>query len=150
VLNPIATILQTHPAVVVDGALATELERRGCDLRDPLWSARVLIEAPDLIQQVHAAHFAAGADAAITASYQATFAGFARRGLSADAAADLLRCSVQLAVAARDTFWADLANRAGRPRPFVAASIGPYGAFLNDGSEYRGDYVSGLTTSWAA
>ncbi|MFL5805511.1 MAG: homocysteine S-methyltransferase family protein, partial [Roseiflexaceae bacterium] len=74
-LNPIATILQTYPAVVLDGALATELERRGCDLRDPLWSARVLIEAPDLIRQVHDAYFAAGADVAITASYQATFAG---------------------------------------------------------------------------
>jgi len=139
-LNPIATILQMYPAVVLDGALATELERRGCDLRDPLWSARALIEAPDLIRQVHAAYFAAGADAAITASYQATFAAFARRGLSADAAAELLRRSVQLAVAARDTFWADPANRPGRPRPFVAASIGPYGAFLHDGSEYRGDY----------
>ncbi len=47
---------------------------------------------------------------------------------------------MQLAVAARDTFWADPASRIGRPRPFVAASVGPYGAFLNDGSEYRGDY----------
>ncbi len=141
--DPIATILQTQPFVVLDGALATELERRGCDLRDPLWSARVLIEAPELIQQVHADYFAAGADCAISASYQATFEGFARRGLGADAAAELLRRSVQLAVAARDAFWADPANRLGRPRPFVAASVGPYGAFLHDGSEYRGDY--GLT-----
>lgn len=138
--DPIAAILQTQPFVVLDGALATELERRGCDLRDPLWSARVLIEAPELIQQVHADYFVAGADCAISASYQATFEGFARRGLGADAATELLRRSVELAVAARDVFWADPANRLGRPRPFVAASVGPYGAYLNDGSEYRGDY----------
>ena len=139
-LDPIAAALQTQPVVVLDGALATELERRGCDLRDPLWSARVLMEQPHLIRQVHADYFAAGADCAITASYQATFAGFTRRGLSAAQAADLMRLSVQLAVDARDAFWDDPANRAGRARPFVAASIGPYGAFLADGSEYRGDY----------
>lgn len=138
--NPIATILETQPVVVLDGAMATELERRGCDLHDPLWSAKVLLEAPELIRRVHADYFAAGADAAITASYQATFPGFAERGLSEEAAANLMRRSVELAVEARDAFWADGANRANRPRPFVAASIGPYGAFLADGSEYRGDY----------
>src|SRR5829696_8257371 len=106
-LNPIATIVQTHPFVVLDGAMATELERRGCDLNDPLWSARVLVEAPELIRQVHADYFAAGADCAITASYQATFEGFAGRGMGAEAAAELMRCSVRLAVEARDAFWAD-------------------------------------------
>lgn len=141
--NPIATILQAQPVVALDGALATELERRGCDLRDPLWSARVLLEAPHLIRDVHADYFAAGADCATTASYQATFAGFARRGLSESQAADLMRLSVQLALEARDAFWAHEANRAGRSHPFVAASVGPYGAFLADGSEYRGNY--GLT-----
>jgi homocysteine S-methyltransferase len=138
--NPITTILQIQPVVILDGALATELERRGCDLRDPLWSARVLLEAPDLIRQVHADYFAAGADCAITASYQATFPGFARRGLSESQAAELMRLSVQLAVEARDVFWSDAAHWVGRMRPFVAASIGPYGAYLADGSEYRGDY----------
>lgn len=138
--NPIARILRTQPVVVLDGALATELERRGCDLHDPLWSARVLLEAPAVIRQVHEEYFAAGADCAITASYQATFQGFARCGLDVDAAANLMRLSVQLAVEARDTYWADPRNRVGRARPFVAASVGPYGAFLHDGSEYRGDY----------
>lgn len=139
-MDPIAAILQSHALLVLDGALATELEARGCDLRDPLWSARVLIESPELIRQVHADYFAAGADVAITASYQATFAGFARRGLSERQAAGLMRLSVQLAAEARDAFWASEANRAGRPRPLVAASVGPYGAFLADGSEYTGDY----------
>ncbi|HMO58666.1 MAG TPA: homocysteine S-methyltransferase [Roseiflexaceae bacterium] len=139
-MNPIATILQKHPLVVLDGALATELEQRGCDLHDPLWSARVLIEAPELIRAVHADYFAAGADCAITASYQATLAGFMRRGCDEATAAELMQRAARLASEARDAFWADNANRAGRPRPFVAASIGPYGAFLADGSEYRGDY----------
>lgn len=139
-MNPIANILAAHPLLVLDGALATELEARGCDLRDPLWSARVLIEAPELIRAVHADYFAAGADCAITASYQATFAGFARRGLSEQQSAALMRLAVQLAAEARDAFWANEANRAGRPRPLVAASVGPYGAYLADGSEYSGDY----------
>ncbi|RME41818.1 MAG: homocysteine S-methyltransferase [Caldilineae bacterium] len=142
-MNPIASILQSHGVMVLDGALATELERRGCDLNDPLWSAKVLLEQPELIKAVHRDYFAAGADCAITASYQATFEGFARRGLSEAEAADLMRLSVRLAVEARDEFWADPAHRAGRPRPIVAASIGSYGAYLADGSEYRGDY--GLT-----
>lgn len=142
-MDPIAHILSAYPLMILDGALATELERRGCDLRDPLWSARVLIEAPDVIKQVHTAYFAAGADCATTATYQATFQGFARRGLSEAEGERLMRLAVQLAVEARDEFWADPANRRGRPRPLVAASIGPYGAFLADGSEYSGDY--GLT-----
>lgn len=139
-MNPVAVILNDYPALVLDGAMATELERRGCDLRDPLWSARVLIEAPELIRDVHADYFAAGADCAITASYQATYAGFARRGLGERQATELIQRSVRLAVEARDAFWADPANHAGRPRPLVAASVGPYGAFLADGSEYRGGY----------
>jgi homocysteine S-methyltransferase len=126
--------------VVLDGALATELERCGADLRDPLWSAKILLEAPELIRAVHLDYFLAGADCAITASYQATVAGFAGRGLSEIEALGLIQRSVQLAIEARDSFWANTAQRAGRPRPFVAASVGPYGAFLADGSEYRGDY----------
>jgi len=142
-MNPIGQLLQTHKVMVLDGALATELERRGCNLNDPLWSAKVLLEQPDLIKQVHRDYFEAGADCAITTSYQATFEGFARRGLSKAEAADLMRLAVQLAVEARDEFWAIPANRINRPKPIVAASVGSYGAFLADGSEYRGDY--GLT-----
>lgn len=138
--NPVAAILERHGVMVLDGALATELERRGCDLDDPLWSARVLVEAPDRIRAVHADYFAAGADVAITASYQASLEGFARRGIDREAALGLMRRSVTLACEARDAFWALPENRRGRPRPLVAASIGPYGAVLADGSEYRGDY----------
>jgi len=139
-MNPIASILDHYPALVIDGALATELERRGCDLKDSLWSAKILLEQPELIKQVHLDYFNAGADCAITASYQATIEGFAKRGINESGAVALIQKSVRLALEARDEFWKDGSNRVGRPKPFVAASVGPYGAFLADGSEYRGDY----------
>ncbi|TCW29918.1 homocysteine S-methyltransferase [Gulbenkiania mobilis] len=134
--------LRTLPFVLLDGALATELEPMGCDLADPLWSAKVLLEAPEKIRTVHAAYLAAGADVVTTASYQATYEGFAGRGLGADAATGLMQRSVQLAREARDAYWSGLAeaDRASRLRPLVAASVGPYGAMLADGSEYRGHY----------
>ncbi len=142
-MNPIDSILDHYPALVIDGALATELERRGCDLKDDLWSAKILLEQPEKIKQVHYDYFRAGADCAITASYQATIEGFIKRGLNEREAIALIQKSVQLALEARDEFWADESNRVGRLRPFVAASVGPYGAYLADGSEYRGNY--GLT-----
>jgi len=129
-----------RPLVILDGALGTELQRRGADIDDPLWSAKLLLERPELIRQVHLDYFRSGADVATTSSYQATFEAFARRGLGPQETAGLMRLSVRLAAEARDEFWADPANRVGRRRPLVAASVGPYGAMLADGSEYRGDY----------
>src|SRR5262245_26537808 len=72
--DPIAGFLDREGVLILDGGLATELEKRGADLDDPLWSARLLIEDPDLIRQVHHDYYAAGADVAVTASYQASFA----------------------------------------------------------------------------
>ena len=141
-MNPIASILDHYPVLVIDGALANELERRGCDLRDTLWSAKILLEQPEMIKQVHLDYFKAGADCAITASYQATVEGFEKRGLNKKEAVDLIQKSVKLAKEAQEDFWREEAN-VNRPKPFVAASVGPYGAFLADGSEYRGNY--GLT-----
>jgi len=138
--DPIRPFLEQSGVVIVDGGLATELERRGADLHDPLWSAKLLLENPELIRQVHADYFLAGADVATTSSYQATFTGLTRRGLDAGQAADALRRSVRLAQAARDWFWSEPERRAGRLRPLVAASIGCYGASLHNGAEYRGDY----------
>jgi len=138
--NPLAPFLKDDAVLILDGGLATELERRGADLNDPLWSAKLLIEKPDLIRDVHLDYFRAGADVATTASYQATFEGLANRGLDQDAAAALMRAAVTLAIDAREEFWSDPANRGGRLKPLVAASIGPYGAMLADGAEYRGDY----------
>jgi homocysteine S-methyltransferase len=138
--NPLAPFLQNDSVLILDGGLATELERRGADLNDPLWSAKLLIERPDMIRNVHLDYFKAGADVATTGSFQATFEGLAKRGLDPDAAAALMRASVTLAIEAREEFWSDRANRNGRRKPLVAASIGPYGAMLADGSEYRGGY----------
>jgi homocysteine S-methyltransferase len=129
-----------HDGVLVaDGGLATELEARGNDLSDSLWSARLLMDAPDQIRDAHLAFFLAGAVIATSASYQASFEGFARRGLDHRDAAALMRRSVELARAARDGLAGD-----GRAR-WVAASAGPYGAVLADGSEYRGRYGLSVT-----
>lgn len=138
-MNPIGHALAQQPYLIVDGAMATELEKRGADLNDPLWSAKVLLENPGAIEAVHFDYFLAGADVAITASYQASFEGYARRGLDRAATAALLRRSVELARNARERFMASDSSQ-GRVRPLVAASVGPYGAYLADGSEYRGDY----------
>ena len=139
-INPFTPFLEKHQVVVLDGALATELERRGADLRDPLWSAKLLLENPDLIRQVHHDYYVAGADVATSASYQATLQGLRQRGLDHAQGAAVLRLSVNLAQQARNLFWQIDANRQGRLKPLVAASIGSYGAYLHDGSEYRGDY----------
>jgi homocysteine S-methyltransferase len=139
--RPLEALLAARPVVILDGALATEMERRGADLFDPLWSAKYLIEQPGLIRAVHADYFKAGADVATTATYQATFEAFQRRGMDCEAAAQLMRDAVRLATEAREEFWSVPANREGRQRPLVAASIGPYGAMLADGSEYRGHYA---------
>ncbi|HKS33356.1 MAG TPA: homocysteine S-methyltransferase [Enterobacteriaceae bacterium] len=135
--NPLTPLLE-RPFLVLDGAMATELEARGCNLADSLWSAKVLMENPSLIRDVHLDYFRAGAQVAITASYQATPAGFAARGLDEAQSRALIGKSVELARKAREAYLAENAN-AGTL--LVAGSVGPYGAYLADGSEYRGDYV---------
>lgn len=124
--NPLASLLDRQGVVILDGGLATELEARGHDLKDELWSARLLVDAPEAIRELHRAYVGAGADCVITASYQATVESFRRRGLREEEAFDRLRLSVQLA-------------REAEPE-LVAASVGPYGAALADGSEYTGAY----------
>jgi homocysteine S-methyltransferase len=138
--DPIATMLEEQDVVILDGGLATELEARGWNLDDELWSARLLLEAPEEIRQVHVDFLIAGADCITTSTYQASLPGFLRRGLGETEATELLRESVGLAIEAREIFWDDPANRPGRCKPLVAASIGPYGAYLADGSEYKGCY----------
>lgn len=138
--DPIADRLARQAVLILDGGLATELETRGFDLRDELWSARLLLENPGAIRQLYLDYLEAGADVVTSASYQATFEGFARRGLGREEAAELLRFSVELAREARATFWKEPTNRGDRVEPLLLASVGPYGAYLADGSEYRGDY----------
>ncbi|MFG2934691.1 homocysteine S-methyltransferase [Streptomyces sp. NPDC048282] len=122
--------------VVLDGGMSNQLASAGHDLSDELWSARLLADRPDAVADAHLAYFRAGADVAITASYQATFEGFAQRGIGPEEAARLLALSVELG---RDAVRR--ARDEGIVRPlWVAASVGPYGAMLADGSEYRGRY----------
>ncbi|MDQ1556315.1 MAG: homocysteine S-methyltransferase [Actinomycetota bacterium] len=128
-------------AVVLDGGLGTLLESRGHDLGSSLWSARMLVEHPDELRSAHREFFDAGARVAISGSYQVSYEGFARLGHDRAATDALLASSVQLARAARDDAAAAGADGVER---WVAASVGPYGAMLADGSEYRGDYGLGV------
>ncbi|QDU60333.1 Homocysteine S-methyltransferase [Planctomycetes bacterium Pan216] len=126
--------------LLLDGGLATELERRGFDVNDPLWSARVLLEEPHAIEALHFDYLQAGADCLITSSYQASFAGFAKRGLSREEAIAVMKRSYAVAFRGRAMHLIRSGIRGAECRPVIAASIGPYGATLHDGSEYRGDY----------
>ena len=102
--------------VILDGGLATHLEALGADLRDELWSAKLLLENPAVIRQAHLDYFAAGAEVATTASYQASIPGFVRRGLDAAQAEELIMLSV-------DWPRRPATPTAGRWPP----AIGPYG-----------------------
>ncbi len=131
------TMLPSDQVIILDGGLATELEARGHDLSGKLWSARVLRDEPEAIEEAHLAFFRAGAQVAITASYQASFAGFADVGVAPEEASALLRRSVELARRAQARRRTESPDG---PPLYVAASIGPFGATRADGSEYRGDY----------
>ena len=133
----LASALAAGP-VPLDGGLATELEAAGHDLSGTLWSGRLLLESPEAVTAAHARFFSAGARVATTASYQLSYDGLAAVGIDRQAADTLLRRSVEAASLAR-------AAAAEPDRCWVAASVGPYGATLADGSEYRGDY--GLTVT---
>jgi homocysteine S-methyltransferase len=137
-MNDMDPVARDDDLLTLDGGLATELEHRGHDVSGPLWSAQLLRTAPQAIEQVHYDYFAAGARCAISASYQASYEGFARLGLAADETTALLRSSVELARSARTRYRQD---HPAEVRPlYVAASVGPYGALSHDGAEYRGDY----------
>ncbi|MCG3183174.1 MAG: Homocysteine S-methyltransferase [Planctomycetes bacterium] len=126
---------------VLDGGLATELEKRGHDISGKLWSAQVLLEDPDAIEQLHYDYLKAGADIIITSSYQLTFQGMRAEGYSHKQAEDALSKSVEVAVKARDRYLSELKEELPEDhKPLIAASIGPYGAYLADGSEYTGNY----------
>jgi homocysteine S-methyltransferase len=119
---------------VLDGGMSNALEDRGHDLSSALWTARLLSEEPAEIAAVHRAYFDAGAQVATTASYQASVPGFVSAGFDRATAEDLVRRSVLVAREVRDELAADGTQR------WVAASVGPSGAYLADGSEYRGRY----------
>ena len=117
-------------AMVLDGGLSTALEQQGADLSGGLWTARLLGEEPERIAAAHRSFFEAGAQVATTASYQASVEGLVAAGYDADEARRLIRLSVGIAREVADEFEGAM----------VAASVGPYGAYLADGSEYTGRY----------
>jgi homocysteine S-methyltransferase len=127
-------------AVVLDGGLATELERQGHDLNHELWSARLLLTNPGAISNAHRAYLEAGAMCVTTASYQASIPGLAAAGIPKAQARKLLIDTVSIAQQAVADFVERSWQQGDMERPIVAASIGPYGAFLANGSEYRGNY----------
>ena len=134
-------MIEKQGFVMLDGGLSTQLELNGADLSGALWTSRVLIDHPGLVVDAQRQFLEAGADVIATATYQASTAGLLRAGLGQDEAERLMRGAVGLAIDARDEFWSEPENRAGRFRPLVAASLGPYGACQHDGSEYDGNYT---------
>jgi homocysteine S-methyltransferase len=139
-MSPLAPFLEDAGFVMLDGGLSTQLERLGADLGGELWTSRVLLERPELVLRAHTDFLSAGADIIATSTYQSSIAGFMRAGLTRSRAADLMREAVSIAIQAREDFWAGT-RRNGRIKPLVAASLGPYGACLHDGSEYHGNYA---------
>ncbi|MFT6107897.1 MAG: homocysteine S-methyltransferase [Planctomycetota bacterium] len=137
--SPLAPTLERQGFVIIDGGLSTELERQGHDLNHSLWSARLLAEDPGAILRAHRAFLDAGANCIISSSYQATPQGLLKHGFSAAEARALMLKSWELARVACEQAASVGTGRTG-PAPTAAASIGPYGAYLADGSEYRGDY----------
>lgn len=147
--NSLFDKLKEKKILILDGSMSTALERLGCDLRDPLWTARILMNEPEKIRQVHLDYLRAGADAGITASYQASVRGLMEAGCSASQAEKILVRSVRLFREAAEE-WREgkesggseknAGDRVGSGMPLCLGSCGPYGAYLHDGSEYRGDY----------
>ena len=130
--------LEREVPMILDGGLATQLEAQGCDISNVLWSASLLQSNPGAIVRATRAYLDVGAECVATASYQASREGFATQGYSADTADELMLISVDLARQARDEYLRD--NLALEFAPLIAASLGPYGAMLHDGSEYSGNY----------
>lgn len=138
-MNAFRQLLEREGPIVLDGGLATQLESMGFDISGELWSAALLSSNPRAIVDAHLAYLEAGAECIIGASYQASCTGFMSHGHSEAEADRLIASAVELARTARDVYLED--NPDIQYRPAVAVSIGPYGATLQDGSEYTGDYA---------
>lgn len=135
-------LLDKQEIIILDGALGTELESRGYDVSGKLWFAQYLLDQPQIIQDVHESYVRAGSDIITTSSYQASIPAFIEAGLTPEKAYDLLKETVFLAQKAIENVWTGLSpkEQKQRPCPLVAGSVGPYAAYLADGSEYTGDY----------
>ena len=135
-------LLENQDVLILHGALGTELEALGYDISGKLWSAKYLLEKPSIIQEIHETYIASGADLVTTSSYQATLPGLQEAGLTEVEAKAAIAQTVALAKAARDKAWQSLseAEKSKRPYPLISGDVGPYAAYLANGSEYTGDY----------
>ena len=135
-------LLEKQDIIILDGALGTELERQGYDVSGRLWSAKYLLENPQILQDLHEVYVQAGSDIITTSSYQASIPAFVEAGLSPEKAYELMKETVCLARDAIQNVWKVLSSevKKQRPYPLVAGSVGPYAAYLADGSEYTGAY----------
>mgnify|MGYP000853597169 FL=1 len=135
-------LLEKQDIIILDGALGTELERQGYDVSGRLWSAKYLLENPQILQDLHEAYVQAGSDIITTSSYQASIPAFVEAGLSPEKAYELLKETVFLAQVAVKNIWKSLSldEQEQRSYPLIAGSVGPYAAYLADGSEYTGAY----------
>ena len=135
-------LLENQDVLILHGALGTELEALGYDISGKLWSAKYLLEEPSIIQEIHETYIRAGADLVTTSSYQATLPGLKEAGLTDAEAREVIAQTVDLAKAARDRVWASIsdAEKSKRPYPLISGDVGPYAAYLANGSEYTGDY----------
>ena len=140
--------IRSRQLLILDGGLATQIESQGYDISDELWSATCLLtkEGREHIRSAHLTYFRAGADIAITSSYQASFQAFGARGMRGTEAIELMKTTVTIAREAAETVCREF-EEVDRPprRLLVAASVGCYGATLHDGSEYHGQYPAGTT-----
>ncbi|MGN0981987.1 MAG: homocysteine S-methyltransferase [Candidatus Limivicinus sp.] len=133
-------VLESTGQMVIDGSMSTALERMGVNLNHKLWTAKALVECPEKVKQVHWNYFHTGADCGITCSYQATIPGLMNAGYTEAEAEHIITESVRLFLEAREEWWQAEGKASGRVWPLCLAGIGPYGAYLADGSEYRGNY----------
>lgn len=120
--------IKQERTLVLDGGLATTLEGYGCDLNSSLWSSEVIIHEPNKVKQAHQAFTDAGADIVLTSTYQASFATFESIGMQTSEIKHLFDVAVeQIKASVTD-------------EQVIVGSLGPYGAYLSDGSEYTGAY----------
>lgn len=141
-MGKLKDLLDQKAILILDGALGTELERRGFDVSGQLWSAKYLLKQPEIIQNIHKEYIKAGSDLITTASYQASFSGLLEAGLDSKEAGEMISSAVTIAKKAIVETWAEIEEpeKNARIYPLVGASVGPYAAYLADGSEYTGAY----------
>jgi homocysteine S-methyltransferase len=133
----IDNILKDNHPFIIDGGLSNVLEEQGCDLNHKLWTANLLEKNPDAIIQAHLEYLKSGAQCITTSSYQASIPGLTAIGYDRNTAEKLILKSIQLAeIAIKTALDSGIVDF----KPLIAASVGPYGAYLADGSEYRGNY----------